>query len=170
MFAATQQIASVAGLKATKVQVRVNFVSHRARWRLISKEEDERFFVTAKAIKKKKSRSDEESFLLFFFFFFFFSRGEKARAHQSLDERGCFFARFFPLRVDHRSLEDDPPRARERQRESRSRWSMMVFCHWFRSFFVRKDRRFCYLDFEIFFEGKKADFSRDEIFCSCCLG
>ena len=31
MFAATQQIASVAGLKATKVQVRVNFVSHRAR-------------------------------------------------------------------------------------------------------------------------------------------
>jgi hypothetical protein len=88
---------------------------------LISKEEDERFFVTAKAIKKKKSRSDEESFLLFFFFFFFFffSRGEKARAHQSLDERGCFFARFFPLRVDHRSLEDDPPRA-ERETERKS--------------------------------------------------
>ena len=135
MFAATQRIASVAGLKAPKVQVRVNFVSHRARWRLISKEEDERFFVTAKAIKKKKSRSDEESFLLFFFFFF--SRGEKARAHQSLDERGCFFARFFPLRVDHRSLEDDPPRARERQRESRSRWMVMVL-PLVSSFFVRK--------------------------------
>jgi hypothetical protein len=157
MFAATQQIASVAGLKATKVQVRVNFVSHRARWRLISKEEDERFFVTAKAIKKKKSRSDEESFLLFFFFFFF-SRGEKARAHQSLDERGCFFARFFPLRVDHRSLEDDPPRARERQRESRSRWMMMVFCHWFRSFFVRKDRRFCLSWFRDIFRRKKGRF------------
>ena len=170
MFAATQQIASVAGLKATKVQVRVNFVSHRARWRLISKEEDERFFVTAKAIKKKKSRSDEESFLLFFFFFFFFSRGEKARAHQSLDERGCFFARFFPLRVDHRSLEDDPPRARERQRESRSRWMMMFSATGFAPFSFEKIGDFVYLDFEIFFEGKKADFSRDEIFCSWCLG
>ena len=172
MFAATQQIASVAGLKATKVQVRMNFVSHRARWRLISKEEDERFFVTAKAIKKKKSRSDEESFLLFFFFFFFFffSRGEKARAHQSLDERGCFFARFFPLRVDHRSLEDDPPRARERQRESRSRWMMMFSATGFAPFSFEKIGDFVYLDFEIFFEGKKADFSRDEIFCSWCLG
>ena len=54
MFAATQQIASIAGLKATKVQVLMSFVSHRAFWKLISKEEDERFFVTAKAIKKKE--------------------------------------------------------------------------------------------------------------------
>jgi len=103
-----------------------------------------RDFLLPRKQSKKKSRSDEESFLLFFFFFFF-SRGEKARAHQSLDERGCFFARFFPLRVDHRSLEDDHSRARERQRESRSRWMMMVFCHWFRSFFVRKIGDFVYL-------------------------
>ena len=164
MFAATQQIASVAGLKATKVQVRVNFVSHRARWRLISKEEDERFFVTAKAIKKKKSRSDEESFLLFFFFFFFFfffSRGEKARAHQSLDERGCFFARFFPLRVDHRSLEDDHSRARERQRESRSRWFSATG---FVPFSFERSEILFIFDFEIFFDGKKADFSQKYIF------
>jgi hypothetical protein len=84
---------------------------------LISKEEDERFFVTTReSNQKKKSRSDEESFLLFFFFFFF-SRGEKAKECRSLDERGCFFARFFPLRVDHSLLDEDPPRARETERE-----------------------------------------------------
>ena len=97
-----------------------------------------RDFLFPRKQSKKKSRSDKESFLLFFFFFFFFfSRGEKARAHQSLDERGCFFARFFSLRVDHRSLEDDHPRARERQRESRSRWMVMVL-PLVSSFFVRK--------------------------------
>ena len=162
MFAATQQIASVAGLKATKVQVRVNFVSHRARWRLISKEEDERFFVTAKAIKKKKSRSDEESFLLFFFFFF--SRGEKARAHQSLDERGCFFARFFPLRVDHRSLEDDPPRARERQRESRSRWMMMFSATGFAPFSFEKIGDFVILISRYFSKEKRQIFHEMKYF------
>jgi hypothetical protein len=104
-----------------------------------------RDFLLPRKQSKKKSRSDEESFLLFFFFFFFFfSRGEKARAHQSLDERGCFFARFFPLRVDHRSLEDDHPRARERQRESRSRWMVMVL-PLVSSFFVRKIGDFVYL-------------------------
>jgi hypothetical protein len=72
-----------------------------------------RDFLLPRKQLKKKSRSDEESFLLFFFFFF--SRGEKARARQSSDKRGCFFARFLLPRVDHRLLDDDHPRARERK-------------------------------------------------------
>jgi len=187
MFAATQQIASVAGLKATKVQVRISFrIARFEGW--FRKEEDERFFVTTReSNQKKKSRSDEDSFLLFFFFFFFFfSRGEKAKACRSLDERGCFFARFFPLRVDHSLLDEDPPRAREkeRERESRSRWGWrwwfsLCFLHWLLSFFVGKSEILFIFDFLRYFRGKKADSSllfsllqtkSKYIFVPCCLG
>ena len=54
MFAATQQIASVAGLKATKVQVRISFRIARFEGWFRKKKMRDFLLPPAKAIKKKE--------------------------------------------------------------------------------------------------------------------
>ena len=55
MFAATQQIASVAGLKATKVQVRISFRIARFEGWFRKKKMRDFLLPPAKAIKKKRA-------------------------------------------------------------------------------------------------------------------